>query len=1696
MSTTYNAKSVHRILFSEKPSEYHEWITKTQAIADGHGYGRSLKSPKQVIPTAASLLLSTATAEDKKIFSDNAQGFTLLTLSTTKVSFGLVELAEGNAFDAVTLLNNHWAPNAQEDLVALQSEWSGCTMSSPHEEPTAWFVEISRLSKRFAIIDPDFTKKEWELKAHVIGNLPETYDGLLPTFAANSFTYAKHVQMITNHWKTVINKGKAKGKDAEMALAAFAAKKFKGHCNHCGKQGHKTVDCWAKHGKDGNGKGKKVFNEKKNWTGQPDTRTCYNCQAKGHISRDCPKKKESGMVCVEEFVGTVTSFDSFFDDWVTEDLPRGEDKEIEWEFVGVAMATDDDICDDNSGRSVKVVSAESNKVEIEEPAECSDKDEGDDANGVPELIIRDSDNSESDESCEETPPRYRETVSCIDEYDIEGVWVYVGDGMLVTGGYTINPVPPRNDYRYFYGGPSDTWRKLKNAAEMEKYKCNDSTPDPDLSDDDFAKTEREKNKEYSDSDEDSESDEDSDSDEESDSDDDGDQDGMPLWIEKDGRNVNAVMFLDNGTKPKKGQRENWLVDSGATVHVTNDDTGMTDIEPSRQTVVIGDGKKLAPEKKGTIQLRNKKGQLLKLRKVLHVPEFGDQSVISVTALINEHASGSLETTAAGCVFAQNGARLEFEKQGQMFYHNCSRVIDEEAHALKTVATMDINEAHDKLGHFGESMLRKTCSDAGTTLTGVLQPCDGCLRAKAQRKALSKVSTSKATEPGERICIDISGPYTPSIRGTLYWGNMVCEHTNKTWNVFMKHKSDFPSWVLAQIDAMKVKNKIVKFIRLDNAGENNAKLKKGCTDRNITMEYTAPNTPQTNGVSERRFKTDRDRALAMMFEARLDQSTRDKLWAEAVNAASNIGNLGVTGKNEKSCNEMYTGVKSKGIGMLIQFGRIGYVTIRTKIKKKMIDKTIKCINLGPAEDHSSETYRLYNPETEKVILSRDVKWAAWNKVDPTQDLTIFEGKVPKAGMGEDEELYETTEDEVDEKAGATLDDEPIQDVPRKGKTVFSPARTRAASKAGRIDADTSAKTNLTATLKEPPELVTARRVEFKLPIEEVETEATKELATEDDAAEDNAAADDATEEDTTSAHFVYNASIVSDPGTPTTYREALAGADSKKWHASLLAELNNFTKRGSWAKVERATVAEKGRKLIPQKWVLKKKNEQDGSIRFKSRSVTKGYMQVPGVDFTESFSPVATDSTIRIGIGLTLFYEEENWICEVFDVEAAFLNADIDIEMYAEWPEGSVELGFLTQEEHDKYCIQMLKSQYGNVDAALRWTRTFAAHLTKIGMIQSQVDPCLFYKKDPNNGKIVLLVICFVDDQICNGTKTEIEWLKKKVRERFNIQDLGRLKKFLGIWYEWGRDNDGPFVKATMNDMAATIVEDYEKHVGHPIKGAKTPGFPGTTLTKGEDDQAEGIDTEKYRSLVGKIMYYVTKIAPDCANAARELSQYMARPTLDHWKAVERLVAYIKEKKSHHLVYRKPRELRVIGSADANYATNPDDRKSISGSIHTVGGMITSWSSKKQSSVTLSSAESEYFSAAEHMKETRFQQMLLDEIATNVYPSVVYEDNQGCIFLVKNRQVGSRTKHMDVRMHWIRNEVAAGRVIFLFVPSEEMECDGMTKNVPERLFQYHVPNMLNGTLRSWREDVKMSGLSSNHGAVTPAITSVNSDWKSV
>jgi len=476
------------------------------------------------------------------------------------------------------------------------------------------------------------------------------------------------------------------------------------------------------------------------------------------------------------------------------------------------------------------------------------------------------------------------------------------------------------------------------------------------------------------------------------------------------------------------------------------------------------------------------------------------------------------------------------------------------------------------------------------------------------------------------------------------------------------------------------------------------------------------------------------------------------------------------------------------------------------------------------------------------------------------------------------------------------------------------------------------------------------------------------------------------------------------------------------------------------------------------------------------------MQVYGIDYKESFSPVASSSSVRMGIALTLYFEDEDWICEVIDIEAAFLEGDIEEPMYIEWPEGMVELGFLTLEEFQETCAELQKGMYGNVDAALRFYKTYSNHLQEnVKMKKCRSDQCVLIMKEEE--KLVLVSFIHVDDTMLCGKKEAVHNFKTKVKERFNIKELGQLKKHLGIWYTWKKDQGGEtYVEATMPELIEEIIKATEEHLGKEVKPYTTPGTPGESLIKHE---GQAIDETEYRSIVGKILYLTSKMMIEGCNASRELARYFTGPKEQHWKALYRFVGYLKENKSNiKITYRKPRDLRIVGNVDSDYATNKSDRRSVTGCIMTLGGgTITNWFSQTQRSTTLSSTEAEYCALATGAQDVVFQTMLLEEITGVRKPAIMLEDNTGAIFLVRNQQVGPRTKHIDVRHHFIRELHEDGSLMVKYTESEDNEADMMTKNVAMMLLVKHRENVRNGSMfcykkwdeiiaKDWREDVKI------------------------
>ena len=293
-------------------------------------------------------------------------------------------------------------------------------------------------------------------------------------------------------------------------------------------------------------------------------------------------------------------------------------------------------------------------------------------------------------------------------------------------------------------------------------------------------------------------------------------------------------------------------------------------------------------------------------------------------------------------------------------------------------------------------------------------------------------------------------------------------------------------------------------------------------------------------------------------------------------------------------------------------------------------------------------------------------------------------------------------------------------------------------------------------------------------------------------------------------------------------------------------------------------------------------------------------------------------------------------------------------------------------------------------------------------------------------------------------------------KRFTITCQEEVKKHLGVTYDWGEDEHGLYAKASMKELEEDIVTCLEEIIGKELKRWPTPGYPGTTLVKG--DHVEAVKPEGYQKVVGKTMFWNQKVGVECNNATRELSRYMSHPGDHHWKALERLGGYIKHIPFDCLIYRAPKVLRSVCYFDSNFAQNPDDRISVSGIYETLddAGVVYT-TSQGQGTVAQSTTESEYRSGGKAGQGIVFTTNLVDEMLgedSMKRPGLLVGDNSGSLFLMNNLSVGQRTKHIDIKAHWIRQILKEKYVKTRSIPSKFMPADIDTKNTDEATFLRH------------------------------------------
>jgi hypothetical protein len=391
-----------------------------------------------------------------------------------------------------------------------------------------------------------------------------------------------------------------------------------------------------------------------------------------------------------------------------------------------------------------------------------------------------------------------------------------------------------------------------------------------------------------------------------------------------------------------------------------------------------------------------------------------------------------------------------------------------------------------------------------------------------------------------------------------------------------------------------------------------------------------------------------------------------------------------------------------------------------------------------------------------------------------------------------------------------------------------------------------------------------------------------------------------------------------------------------------------------------------------------------------------------------------------------------------DVETAFLNGYLDEEIYMAQPEGFVKPG------QEKLVCLLKRSLYGLKQAPRCWNQILHEKLLEMQFKQSQADPCLYIGHV--NGELVLLAV-YVDDILVATKKDSVLAKTKKVfGSKFKVKDMGPIHYFLGVRALQSEDHS---IWIGQEKYVDNLLEKLEMDGAKPVS---TPMDAGCKPQKTTED-CEKCDSSVYRSVIGSLLYLAVATRPDISQAVSKLAQYSSAPSTSHWAMVKRVLRYVKGTKKLGLLYTASGSATLVGYTDADYAGDVDDRKSTSGYVFLKSGAAVSWKSKKQTVVAQSTAEAEYVALYFAAQECVWLRRLLGDLgAKQSGATVVNEDNKSTISIAANPVGHPRTKHIDTKYHFSRQQQEDGILVLKHCCTEDMVADILTKPLTRPQFE--------------------------------------------
>ncbi|MBW0535649.1 hypothetical protein O181_075364 [Austropuccinia psidii MF-1] len=496
--------------------------------------------------------------------------------------------------------------------------------------------------------------------------------------------------------------------------------------------------------------------------------------------------------------------------------------------------------------------------------------------------------------------------------------------------------------------------------------------------------------------------------------------------------------------------------------------------------------------------------------------------------------------------------------------------------------------------------------------------------------------------------------------------------------------------------------------------------------------------------------------------------------------------------------------------------------------------------------------------------------------------------------------------------------------------------------------------------------------------------------------------------------------------PKTFRSALKGPSSKEWLKAIEKELTSMANLNVWDVVE----LKPDYKLVGTTWVFRiKTNHLKQVTEHKARLCAQGFSQTPGVDFGKTYAPTGRLNSLRCLISYSVINRLE---FHQVDIKSAFLNAPLVDTVFLSIPQG-------LEVDNRKHCLRLKKAIYGLKQAPLAWYDRLRGWLLQVGFSLCVLDPCVFFR----GGNLPVWLYVHVNDIAIFGKDVSI--FKEELKSEFEIKDVGPADLMLGIKVTHFSEH----VSLDQGHFIESLLELYGMDSCKPVA---TPLLPNTHLVPATEQELVKFEMlgVNYQSAIGSINYLSTGTRPDLSYAVSSLSQFLEKPGFLQWQAFLHVLRYLKGTLNVGLVYSGGCSVDVEAYSDADWGNCPETRRSITWYLATFGKNLVLWKTRKQPSVSISTAEAEYKALCDLASELLWLKQWCHEcnLLDKSFTIPIHEDNQGCINTINGdcNVNNKRMKHVDIQLHFVKEVVKSGAFKLNFVPTHHMLADFLTKSI--------------------------------------------------